>query len=247
MEEHGGRFPEDPEKALALPGVGRYTVGAVLSFAYGLPLPLVDGNVGRVLARILALGTAINAPAGLKVLWDWAGELLDHDDPGAHNSALMELGQRLCRPSQPDCPSCPVRDHCLAHRHDLTGTLPVKTKAATVTRREERVLLADRGGRIHLCPETGSRRRGLWRLPEIDGEAAADLAEILRFDYTITRYRVTLIVHAAPAVWNPGASGADEGIWVSLDDRGNWPPLGSPYRRALDLYTDFRDGLDLRG
>ena len=246
-EDHGGRFPQDPETALGLPGVGRYTVGAVLSFAYGLPLPLVDGNVGRVLARLLALGAAINSPAGLKVLWEWAADLLDHGDPGTHNSALMELGQRICRPTQPDCPACPVRAHCLAHRHDLTASLPVKAKAATVTRRVERVVLADRGGRIYLCPESGSRRRGLWRLPEIDGEAAADLAEILRFDYTITRYRVTLLVHAASVAWRPGAGPDREGAWFSLQDQEAWPPLGSPYRRALGLYTDLRDSLDLKG
>jgi A/G-specific adenine glycosylase len=247
MQEHGGRFPETPGEALALPGIGRYTVGAVLSFAYGLALPLVDGNVGRVLSRLLALDVAINSPGGLKILWEWAGELLDHDDPATHNSALMELGQRICRPSQPECPACPLRGHCLAHRDALTEVLPVKTKAASVTRKAERVILASRGGRILLCPESGSRRQGLWRLPEIAAETAADLPELFRFEYTITRYRVTLLVHEAPAILRPGTPPEGEGSWFPLLPPADLPPLGAPYRRALDLYADLRDDLDLRG
>jgi len=247
LQEHEGRFPQDPETALALPGIGRYTVGAVLSFAYGLPHPVVDGNVGRVLARLLALETAINSPGGLKILWEWAEALLDPADPGTHNSALMELGQRICRPAQPDCPACPVKGLCLARREALTEVLPLKTKATPVTKRTERVLLAEQQGRIYLCQESGSRRRGLWRLPEISDETAADLPELLRFDYTITRYRVTLLVHEAPAVWRPEDAPGNEGSWFSPHRPDGLPPLGAPYRRALDLFADSRDGLDLRG
>lgn len=247
LSEHEGRFPEDPVAAIALPGIGRYTVGAVLSFAYGLPHPLVDGNVGRVLARLLSLETAINSPAGLRILWEWAEALLDPKDPATHNSALMELGQRICRPTQPDCPACPVKGLCRAHRESLTDVFPLKTKATPVTKRMERVLLAEKQGRIYLCLESGSRRRGLWRLPEISEETAADLPELLRFEYAITRYRVTLLVHEAPAVWRPESPQGNEGGWFSPQDPAGLPPLGAPYRRALDLYADSRDGLDLRG
>jgi len=159
----------------------------------------------------------------------------------------MELGQRICRPTQPDCPSCPVKGLCLAHLQALTNVLPQKTKAAAVTKRIERVILAEQQGRIYLCLESGSRRRGLWRLPEISGETAADLPELLRFDYTITRYRVTLLVHEAPAVWRPDAAPGSDGDWFSPKSPAGLPPLGAPYRRALDLYVDSRDGLDLRG
>lgn len=244
--EHCGRFPADPATALTLPGVGRYTVGAVLSFAYGQAVPLVDGNVGRVLARILALGEAINSPRGLKILWDWAESLLDAGDPATHNSALMELGQRICRPGKPDCTSCPVRSHCLADREGLAEALPIKTKAAAITKRIEHVLLAERAGEIYLCRESGSRRRGLWRLPEISAEEAADLTELLRFDYTITRYRVTLLVHAPSPLWQPAELPEGGGGWFPRRASHGLPPLGSPYRRALDLYGNLRDGLDLR-
>ena len=247
QRDYDGRFPEALSPALSLPGIGRYTAGAVLSFAYGIAVPLVDGNVARVLARLLALETPIDSPKGLKTLWEWSGQLLDQQNPATHNSALMELGQRICRPSRPECGSCPVAAHCLSHRHDLTSELPNKTKTQTLTKRVERVLLAERHGRVHLCPESGSRRQGLWRLPEIPEEDSSDLPELLRFEYTITRYRVTLIVHEAPAGWQPDENAPRPGAWFRRDAPGDLPPLGSPYRRALELYSDSREGLDLRG
>jgi A/G-specific adenine glycosylase len=237
LRDHDGRFPDALSSALSLPGIGRYTAGAVLSFAYDMVVPLVDGNVARVLARLLALETPINSPEGLKTLWDWSGQLLDQRNPAIHNSALMELGQRICRPSRPECGNCPVAAHCLSHRHDLTSELPNKTKSQTVSKRVEHVLLSERHGRIHLCPESGSRRQGLWRLPEISGEEAADLPELLRFEYTITRYRVTLIVHEAPAGWQPNENAPGQGAWFRRDAPGEFPPLGSPYRRALEQYA----------
>lgn len=246
-DNYGGRFPKDATAAMALPGVGRYTAGAVLSFAYGQPAPVVDGNVGRVLARTLLLEEAINSPTGLKRLWEWADDLLDRLDPAIHNSALMELGQRICRPGTPDCPSCPVREHCLAHRGGRTGEFPRKMRAAAVTKRSEHVLLAERSGEIFLCQESGSRRRGLWRLPEISAEEAADLTELLRFDYTITRYRVTLLVLEAPPSWRPDTLAGAAGSWFPLREPDAFPALGSPYRRALEHYGNLREGLDLRG
>jgi A/G-specific adenine glycosylase len=247
LRDHGGRFPDTLSSALSLPGIGRYTAGAVLSFAYDLAEPLVDGNVARVLARLLALEAPINSPGGLETLWDWSEQLLDLRNPATHNSAIMELGQRICRPSRPECGGCPVEAYCLSRRHDLTSLLPNKTKTKAVTKRVERVLLAERHGRIHLCQESGSRRRGLWRLPEIPGEAAADLPELFRFDYAITRYRVTLIVHEAPVGWQPDEHATGPGAWFRPDVPGDLPALGSPYRRALELYSDSLKDLDPRG
>jgi len=242
LREFGGRFPSGLSSALSLPGIGRYTAGAVLSFAYGLPEPLVDGNVARVLARLLALGAPINSPEGLKTLWDWSGQLLDSQNPAVHNSAIMELGQRICRPPRPECDRCPVEAHCLSRRHGLTSALPKKTKPKPPTKRIERVLLAERQGRIHLCQESGPRRRGLWRLPEVTDEEAADFPELIRFDYSITRYQVTLIVHEAPVGWEPGETGS--GDWFRRDTPATLPPLGSPYRKALELYSFPPEGLD---
>ncbi len=238
--ELGGRFPEEAEAILALPGVGRYTAGAVLSFAYDRPAPLVDGNVARVLARIFACEEAIDSPAGQRILWAWAEALVPESEARLYNSGLMELGQRICRPATPECPVCPVRRSCAAARRGEVERFPLKRKRPAAVAREERALLAEKGGRVYLRPETGSRRRGLWRLPEIDAEFAADLRELFRFDYPITRYRVTLKVYEAPAHWSPPESDAGEGAWFEMADGATGPPLGAPYRKALIKFSEFR-------
>ncbi len=239
-EEFGGRLPEDPEVILALPGVGRYTAGAVLSFAFDRRAPIVDGNVGRVLARLFVCEEEIDSPRGLRRLWAWAELLVPEKGARLFNSALMELGQRICRPANPDCPDCPVESVCAARRQGETGAYPRKRKGPATTAREESVLLAERGGRVYLCREQGTRRRGLWRLPEIPAEAAADLRELFRFDYPITRYRVTLRVYEAPATWRPPNEADGDGGWFGR--KGDLPPLGSPYRKALVRYAALRGG-----
>lgn len=244
VRECGGRFPEEPEAILALPGVGRYTAGAVLSFAYDRPAPIVDGNVARVLARIFACGEAVDAPSGQKLLWSWAERLVPESGARLFNSGLMELGQRICRPSAPECPVCPVQRFCAAFQRKEVERYPVKRKRAAIVAREECVLLAERSGRIYLRPEAGTRRRGLWRLPEIDAEEAADLRELFRFEYPITRYRVTLKAYAAPAAWSPPEQGRSEGGWFALEAEEAQPPLGAPYRKALRQFWELRKDLD---
>jgi len=98
---HSGKFPDTLEAVAALPGVGRYTAGAVLSFACNKPAPIVDGNVARVLARLFQFRQVINTPSGQRTLWLWAAALLDVKQPRLYNSALMELGQHVCTARQP--------------------------------------------------------------------------------------------------------------------------------------------------
>jgi A/G-specific adenine glycosylase len=111
-DQHAGRFPKTLEAALAVPGVGLYTASAVLSIAYGLPLPVVDGNVRRVLARVEAL----RGPKWRKdgPYYNRAQEWLDAREPGDWNQALMELGATVCAPRRPACPVCPLREDCRA-------------------------------------------------------------------------------------------------------------------------------------
>ena len=122
LERHAGRFPRTLEAALAVPGVGLYTASAVLSIAYGVPLPVVDGNVRRVLARLFALrGPEWRADAAF---YNKADELLDRQAPGDWNQALMELGATVCAPRRPACPACPVRAHCEARALGIAEELP---------------------------------------------------------------------------------------------------------------------------
>ncbi len=126
-ERHQGSVPSDPEVLRDLPGVGPYTAGAVASIAHGVPAPAVDGNVRRVLSRINDQATP--SP---KELREWAGELVDPQEPGAFNQALMELGSTLCKPRAPECAECPVRDHCRARMNGSQEERPAPQRAAWV-------------------------------------------------------------------------------------------------------------------
>jgi A/G-specific adenine glycosylase len=226
--EHSGEFPRDPAVIRSLPGIGPYTAGAVSSFAYGLAEPIVDGNVARVLSRIDNDATPIDSTAGTRRLWDRARELVrSTDDPRALNSALMELGQTICRPTKPACEVCPVRAFCRATEPE---SLPVKSTRTEITAITERVFFYRNEVGVLLEQETGSRRTGLWKLPALP-EAHHDQppSVLLKASYGITRYKVTLWVHAQPG-------------------QGKWPethryipltelaalPMPSPYRKALE-------------
>jgi len=112
VEQHGGQFPADYDAIFSLPGVGRYTAGAVASIAFGIPVPVVDGNVIRVLSRIGRVGGDPKKRAVSDQLWSMAGELVDPAAPGESNQALMELGATICSKTAPLCISCPVSRWC---------------------------------------------------------------------------------------------------------------------------------------
>jgi A/G-specific adenine glycosylase len=166
-----GEFPSEVEGLLAVPGVGRYTAGAVASIAFGRRAPLVDGNVARVLARIFAIEEDVRG-AGLARVWSIAEALVPAKEPGEWNQALMELGATICVPRDPRCLVCPVRDACDARARGAERSLPIvrpKTKPRPA-RRASLVLMAARGVLL-------ARRRpeglfgGLWEPPSVDVDA----------------------------------------------------------------------------
>ena len=114
VEEHGGRLPAGATELRRLPGIGRYTAGAISSIAYGLPEPVVDGNVARVLSRLDAVSAPASSAAGSAHLWALAGTLARGPRAGDVNQALMELGATVCTPRAPRCESCPLRSGCVA-------------------------------------------------------------------------------------------------------------------------------------
>ena len=167
MDDHGGVFPNTYESIRALAGVGDYTAGAVSSIAFGLPVPAVDGDVLRVVARITGDSGDITAPATKKRVTAALGAVIPLDAPGDFNQALMELGATVCLPNgAPLCEKCPAAHLCRAFREGRTGELPVRT-AKKARRVEERtVYLLFHGDRVAL------RRRpargllaGLWEYP----------------------------------------------------------------------------------
>ncbi len=239
IKEHEGVFPCDPAAIRALPGVGPYTAGALASFAFGLPEPIVDGNVARVLARLSDDATPIDSKAGSDALWRRARDLVTAaSDPGVFNSALMELGQTLCRTGAPLCAGCPVRDYC---RASDPAALPVKKRQIRLAEVTERVFFLQSARGILLQLETGGRRTGLWKLPALP-EGTPPPRVLAKSRYGITRYRVTLWVHEAPPGFD--AEPRPDCRWVPLSGLPA-TPMPSPYRRALNAQLRIGSGGDL--
>jgi len=132
--ELGGSFPSTYEDILALKGVGPYTAAAISSFAFSLPHAVLDGNVFRVLSRILELQLPVDSTAGKKAFSFLASELLPPTEPAAYNQAIMDFGATVCKPV-PACASCFYKDHCPAYKHGVQDELPVKTKKLRNTHR----------------------------------------------------------------------------------------------------------------
>lgn len=173
-ERHGGRLPSDPDLLRTLPGVGEYTAGAVASIAFGARVPAVDGNVRRVLARLL------DAPRpSASRLRAEAGRLLDPERPGDFNEALMELGATVCVPRAPRCDRCPVAEFCRSHAAGTTAERPAPRPKRPVRRVAYAVAVAlDEDGRTVVVrrPERGLLA-GMWEFPsvEIASGSAADV------------------------------------------------------------------------
>jgi len=149
-----GKFPDTFEEILSLKGVGTYTASAIASFAYNLPYAVVDGNVFRVLARVFGIKKPIDSTEGKKLFSRLAIELLDKKQPGIYNQALMDFGAVICKPQNPICNNCVLRDHCFAFKNDLVNRLPVKQKKIKITVRWFNYLLIEYGGSIYIRKRT---------------------------------------------------------------------------------------------
>jgi A/G-specific adenine glycosylase len=147
VERYGGKVPDDREARLALPGVGRYTAGAIGSIAFDRPEPILDGNVARVLSRVCLVETPLGRADTERRLWDEAESLVRGERPGDLNQALMELGALVCTPSTPRCDDCPVASGCEAHRLDATERLPVPKLRKPPKRVELAAVIASRNER----------------------------------------------------------------------------------------------------
>ena len=135
VEEYGGQFPADYEKLKQLKGIGDYTAAAIASIAFNLPYAVVDGNVYRVLARLYEIDTPININDGQKLFARLANEILNREQPGLHNQALMEFGALHCTPKNPNCLLCPLQAQCLAFEHQTIMQRPVKLQKVKVSTR----------------------------------------------------------------------------------------------------------------
>lgn len=174
VERFQGVMPSDVDALLSLPGVGRYTAGAIASSAWNLPVPLLDGNVMRILTRLFDLDGDITKPATQRQLWIIAEHLVPGESPRDLNQAMMELGATLCCPRNPECSRCPVNAECLSLANGTVTERPVKTKVAP-PREDEWVAVVWRkpDGSLWLArrPDEGLWS-GLWEYPMLRHEDA---------------------------------------------------------------------------
>ena len=177
-----GYFPRDYGFVRALPGVGDYTAAAIMSFAFGEPYAVLDGNVQRVLARHFGIGEPVDTGQGRKLLRALADEMLDRQHPALYNQAIMDFGALQCKPTSPDCVTCPLADTCQALREHTVDKLPVKAKRTTVRDRYfTYIYTRSADGQTLLCRRgCGDIWQGLFEFPLIESEKSLDMDEVKR-------------------------------------------------------------------
>jgi A/G-specific adenine glycosylase len=225
LAQGADQLPDNVADLMQLPGIGRYTAGAIVSFAFNCPAPILDGNVTRVLARLIDLQIPVDAAPGQRVLWDLAERLVREGEPRLINSAIMELGALVCLPRPPHCSRCPVRSFCRAVSPD---SLPRKRLRPATLRIVENYLWIRQGEGILLRQSSANRWKGLWTLPPVT-EPPTDRVALVRMRHTITRYLVCLNVY-------PGEPPVEltEGLaWHAVSSLAD-SPMPSPHRRAVE-------------
>ncbi|SDJ11993.1 A/G-specific adenine glycosylase [Natribacillus halophilus] len=175
MHTYGGEVPKDPEDFASLKGVGPYTKGAVMSIAHDREEPAVDGNVMRVLARVLLIEADVGKQSTRRQIEADVRELMAGTPPAEFNQALMELGALVCTPKNPDCPNCPLKQMCRAYNHEMVDALPIKAKkktqkqqtlAAAVVENEDGDILVEQRPKQGLLA-------GLWQFPMVEALPAS--------------------------------------------------------------------------
>jgi A/G-specific adenine glycosylase len=231
LEHCGGELPRDVKSLRQLPGIGRYTAGAVASFAFNLPAPVLDANVTRVLARLINLETPIDREPGKSTLWELAEKLVRGREPGTFNSALMELGALICTPRAPVCERCPVQTYC---RASSPQDIPRKSIRAEVERRQENYRWIRRGDQVLLRKCVGPRWKGMWTLPLAD-DVENNEVPVFEMRHSVTRFVIHLKVFSGrePAVL------AAYNSYHRIKDLPNLP-MPTPHRRSVDALLNAR-------
>ena len=241
VQRHGGRLPRNFDDILALPGIGRYTAGAISSIAFNQPTPILDGNVMRVLSRIFGVEGNPRDKQTNATLWQLAGDLVAVDP--AHcsnlNQSLMELGALVCTPRQPKCSVCPARKFCFAFRENRLAEFPMRPPRAPATERRFMAFVARKQNRFLVRQRPGGAVNAhLWEFPNIEvlgkderngKDAPFRIVEdqpLCRIRHSITRYRILLEAYRAQA--NNGTPGA----WKTIPQL-NRLPFTSAHRKIL--------------
>ncbi len=262
VTDYEGKFPKTLEDALSLPGIGRTTAGGILSAAFDQPISILDGNVKRVLARLIALD--VPPDRALAQLWRLSDQLLDPEHSRDFNQALMDLGATVCTRQRLTCGDCPWQGHCLAYNSGKQTELPKRKMSAPLPHKliGVAVIIDDHANiLIDRRPEQGLLG-GLWEFPggkieagetveacierEIREEIGLDIAvgaPLITIDHAYSHFRVTLHVHLCRYLGGiPQVIACDEIRWVRLEelDQYPFPKANTEIITALKRY--FSDG-----
>ena len=201
-----GVFPGDYSDLIKLKGIGDYTASAILSICYNKPHATVDGNVYRVLARYFGVSTPINSPKGIKEFKELAQLMLDHKKPGTHNQAIMEFGAMVCKPKNPNCNVCLLKNSCFALQKNTIKDLPVKTNKVKVKNRFFNYLIVDNKKQTLIQQRTG---KGIWKnlfeFPLFESASKIEAADLIYTDlfkkiigekkYTLKKFNTSQVIH----------------------------------------------------
>jgi len=269
VNDYGGCLPDEVETLRKLPGIGRYTAGAITSIAFGKPAPVLDGNIIRVLSRLLDLEEDVSTTKTKNHLWRIAAKMVPLERPGAFNQALMELGQTICLPAKPSCHDCPVNSACLARARGSQLDRPVRpmrkktphydVTAAVIRRDDGRFLIAKR-------PLNGLLG-GLWEFPGGKQEVGEALRDALRREikeemgieievgrllttirHAFTHFRITLFAfHARHLSGTPKNLEVADHSWVHLDELDHYAFAAADRQIIHHLQQEFNATFEGRG
>ncbi len=267
LEVHDGAVPRDPERLQAIPGVGRYTAGAIASIAHAVEVPVLDGNVRRVLSRITGgriRGTGCGSEEA--ECWRLAGQLATGCSPGDLNQALMELGATICRPTVPDCGRCPVAGRCDGLQSGAPDAFPVKAARPKVVKVDLVLGVIRRAGKVLLVRSgPGSVLRGKWDLPGVpcgsgENEPVTVLKTFLRDSYglevrpgeensslthSIMNRTYRLRFHTCRLLRGKVAAHSDL-RWAELDNMETLPVSGATWKVLIALELAAKPNRSIR-
>jgi A/G-specific adenine glycosylase len=251
VEKYDGELPRDLNELRKLPGIGRYTVGALASIVFGIDEPALDGNLKRVYSRLFDISEPVDSTEGEKILWKLAKDNLPRGKAADFNQALMDLGALICVPKNPRCLICPALKDCQARANGTQDLRPVKKPksavphyihAAAVIIKQGRVLLAQR-------PSTGLLG-GMWEFPNgrVNQDPATELAKVIKSEYSLkvkrkeavgvvqhayTHFKVTVHAFRCELISDLKTENLK---WVSLKNLGEYP-MGKIDRQIANRIT----------
>jgi A/G-specific adenine glycosylase len=255
--ERRGQFPDDVEGLSRLPGIGRYTAGAIASFAFDKPAPIVEANTLRLYSRLLGYRDDPRATQGQELLWEFAERILPEKAPGQFNHALMDLGATVCTPTAPDCPACPLVQNCAAFRDGTQNDIPLAKVRVEPTALTEAAVAIRRGRSFLLMQRpVGTWWAGLWDFPRYSLDEDSQISAVVKkklqkqileqtgltveigeviteMKHTVTRYRIRLLCLSAEH--RSGEISDDQTLhWVTPGKVAGYP-LSTTGRKLANL------------